>query len=525
MKKTLKILALTTQYWVEENSIEVLSYLLLPVIGKSISSITKLSSRFISSSLGYSKTIDGAIRSGIAPAGSGAKYALPKGLPVQGERRLAIEGDPHLVDGFSGEIPSGYGKGIKTLLADEIVGVKIGSKMFLSRMNYHYHEADKAGPHYDISIQDVPEGVNKWELNIPRGEYKGRYVFITTDKGTLVIPMADEGMILAKPQYQLKDINWLKTINPVDYEISQKLDGSLINFNINSGRAVFHSHRLGADTYYDKLPDLEDLHNKSSFFLSRTFLPYPNLNGTIGKGEAYHPDGVNRVSGILNALPGKSQSIQKLRGQVTLYGWDLTSYRGQDLSTVPSKERRKILEKVIREIRFYNKNWDIVNTCKPNQNPIDFYYKIITYGLPWGEGVVIKSNSSLIGDRWFKVKDFDYLDLEILPGGFIEGKERLKESLGALLVVNPLTGSIGEIGTGFSDIERNWIWKYKDNLSGAIIKCTAMEDNGNSIRAGVFHSFHEGKGNTEAGLLLYSDTLAVLNKQEAIKIKYKLINS
>lgn len=530
MKNNIKILALATQYYLEQNSLELFTSLILPVTGKLFSTIAgKTASRFLSASLAYTKTVDGAIRSGIAPIGSGAKYALPKGLPEQGERHLAIEGDSHLVDGFSGKISSGYGKGVKTLLADETVGVKIGPKIFLSRMNYHFHEADKAGPHYDISVQDVPSNTAKWELNIPRGEYKGRYAFISTDKGTLVVPMADQGLALAKPNYQLKSIDWLKDIKigPVDYEVSQKIDGSLLNFSISSGRAIFHSHREGADTYYDKLPGLEDLHNKSSFFLLRSLLPYPNLTGTIGKAEAYHPDGVSRVSGILNALPGKSHSIQKLRGGVTLYGWDLTSYCGQDLSAVPYRERRKLLEKVIKEIRLYNKNWNIVDICKPNQSPLDFYNKIIAQGLPWGEGVVIKSNSGIIGERWFKVKDFDYLDLEILPDGFIVGKNRLEGSLGALLVINPLTGSIGEIGTGFSDFERDWIWQHKDILSGAILKAKAMEDTGKSIRAGVFHSFHPdprfGKIGSEIPLAMYAESLSgEINPAQTQTLIYQL---
>jgi len=66
--------------------------------------------------------------------------------------------------------------------------VKIGTKMFLSRMNYHFHEADKAGPHFDLVVADVPPGTEQWELNIPRGDYKGRYAFITTEKGVIVIP-------------------------------------------------------------------------------------------------------------------------------------------------------------------------------------------------------------------------------------------------------------------------------------------------------------------------------------------------
>src|SRR5205085_1042944 len=94
---------------------------------------------------------DGAVVDGASPQ-AWAKFALPKGSPNEGEKRLAIENQPHTVDDFDGVIESGYGKGTKTLLSSETAVVKINGETFTGKVNYHYHDADKAGPHYDLVV-------------------------------------------------------------------------------------------------------------------------------------------------------------------------------------------------------------------------------------------------------------------------------------------------------------------------------------------------------------------------------------
>src|SRR3569833_1773957 len=118
------------------------------------------STRWITATLWSEVAVDGAVMYGSSRR-AGAKFAIPKGLPSEGNRALAIENDPHEVDGFSGVIEDGYGKGVKTLLADEIVAVKVNGKTFFSRMNYHVHDADRAGRHYDLAIRDLPPGTKE----------------------------------------------------------------------------------------------------------------------------------------------------------------------------------------------------------------------------------------------------------------------------------------------------------------------------------------------------------------------------
>jgi len=546
----IRTLARAAILWGQENALDVLSAVVLPSTSSAVTRVLgRTPSRWITRNLWNVRTVDGAILGGLAPVQSGAKYTLPKGLPKVSSRVLAIENEPHTVDGFSGVIASGYGKGTKTLLADETVAVKIGTKMFLSRMNYHFHEADKAGPHFDLVVADVPPGTEQWELNIPRGDYKGRYAFITTEKGVIVIPMNDDGLALEKPSYSLRPKEFLEQVGrdntkaavgfaerrvkdvivpaqpSQQWVIEHKLDGSLANFTIGKGRAVFHSHRPTGETYYDRIPQLEDLHNHSRFFTSRKLMPYPDLEGTVGKVELYHPDGVGRVAGILNALPERAQEIQRLRGPATAHCWDLVKYKGKDVSGLPYVQRRYLAERVIDEIRFFNSNWNMVRACKPGEDPIAFYNEIVSLPLPFGEGVVVKAAGDPAGGTWFKVKQVDFADLELVE--VLPGTGKYSDSVGRLVVRNPENGALGEVGSfAITDERREWIWTHRENVVGAVVKIRVQEitDRG-APRAGVFMDFHEGKGPTEAGLLMYAESLAGADPEETTRIKYKLISS
>ena len=543
----MRTLARAAVLWGQDNALDILSVIVLPGANSVVTkALGRTPSRWITRNLWNVRTVDGAILGGLAPVQSGAKYTLPKGLPKIGARVLAIENEAHVVDNFNGIIASGYGKGTKTLLASETVAVKIGTKMFLSRMNYHFHEADKAGPHFDLVVADVPSGTKQWELNVPRGEYKGRYAFVTTEKGVIVIPMNDEGLALEKPSYSLRPAEFLEQVGRDNAEaavgfaerrvkdavipalhspkwiVEQKLDGSCTNFIIGRGRAVFHSHRPTGETYYDRIPQLEDLHNHSRFLFSRKLMPYPDLEGTVGKVELYHPDGVGRIAGILNALPERAQEIQQLRGPASAHCWDLVKYKGKDVSDLPYAQRRYLAEKVINEIRFFNSNWNMVRAAKPGEDPIAFYNSIVALPLPFGEGVVCKLSDQPAGMAWLKVKQVDFADLELIE--VLEGRGKYQNSVGGMVVRNPENGAIGEIGSfAITDERREWIWNHRNSLSGAVVKVRvqAMTERG-APRAGVFMDFHEGKG-SEAGLLMYSESLAGGNQEQMMRTKYALI--
>jgi hypothetical protein len=515
--------------WGKENALDLLSAVVLPGTSRVVTrTLGREASRWATSNLWAARTVDGGILGGVRPPEAGAKYTLPKGLPKAGERHLVIENGPHTLEGFNGVIESGYGKGRKSLLFTGRIPVKVGAQTSLRRVEYHVHDADVAGLHYDLAVAGLPPGTEQFELNIPNGDFKGRYAIVKTAKGFLSLMLKDEGPVIEKPSYSLKPAAFLDQVrldnaNGERWIVEQKEDGSLGNFKIGKGKAVFHSHREGGQTYYDRIPALEDLHNTSRYWSSRKLMPYPDLDGTVGKVELVHPDGVHRVAGILNALPGRAQDVQLQRGPVQAHCWDLVKYKGRDVSGLPYAQRRALAEKVVREIRFYNRNWDMVQKMDAGDDPVAFYNSIVRLPLPFGEGVVIKDAGDPTGETWFKVKQVDFADLvlvEVLPGS---GK--YADSVGKLVVQNPANGAIGEVGSfAIPDQQREWIWNHRELVQGSTVKIQVQELTARGApRAGVFMGFHEGKGNTEAGLYMYAESLAGGDQEEMMRTKYALI--
>ena len=319
--------------------------------------------------------------------------------------------------------------------------------------------------------------------------------------------MKDDSVLVAKPDIHLKPPEFLKTLSESSRPVSVewKDDGSLANVAIHNLRAVYRSHRPEGESYYDKLPAIEDVSNHSPVWLARRLFPGPEQEGTVLRGELHHPDGAARVGGIVNALPQKAIQIQRERGPVEFYAWDIARLNGRDVSQMPYGHRRELYEAVIAEIRLFNRHLHIVPTMPEGDDPVEFYHNIIhdRRGLPFSEGVVVKYKDCV--DQWFKVKANDTLDVRVIR--CIEGAGKFAGSLGAMVVEGP-TGVESEIGSfQLANEQRRWIWEHREVLTGQIAEVRAMKVNeSGAIRAGVFVRFHPGK--SEQGLLLYSESLA-----------------
>ena len=465
--------------------------------------------QFVMNRLLTRKTIDGGLLAGSRDEES-AKFALRKGLPTEDRpRTMAIENEPHSVDDFNGTIPTGYGAGEKKLLYSGTGIIKTDNGQALAKINLHAHQAKRAGLHYDFVARGIAPGTRNFEVNIPNGDFKGRYAFRQTfeDGNFLVIRMKDNSVVLPKPDIHLKPEAFLHQVKqePGQWIVEQKMDGGLSNVAIHNNRAVFRSHRPEGQPYYDKLPALEFLTNRSRFWLARSLFPGPDLEGTVLKGELLHPDGAARVGGILNALPDRAVLIQRERGQVTFQGWDLVKFRQKDVSQLPYAERRELLEDVIREIRPFNPHWDTVQLMPEGADPEAFYQAIIhdPRGLPYSEGVVVKTADDPA--IWFKIKNQDTLDLKVVA--FTSGTGKFAGSLGAVTVETD-SGTRSEVGSfQITDDQRQWIWDHRKFLEGQVAEVQAMEvTKAGAVRAGVFVRFHPSK--SDVGLLMYSESAA-----------------
>ncbi len=458
------------------------------------------------------KAVDGALLAGPRTGKEYAKFTLKKGLPTdQRPRTLAVENEPHSVDDFDAVIKEGYGKGEKRLIYSGTGVIKVGGSRQLGKINVHEHDAEKAGFHYDFVAEGIDPHTESFEVNIPNGVLKGRYAFRQAFEQNLylVVRLKDNSVLVAKPDIHLKPPEFLETIRQSDRPVSVewKDDGSLANVAIHNLRAVYRSHRPEGEPYFDKLPAIEDLRNRSPVWLARRLFPGPEHEGTVLRGELHHPDGAARVGGILNALPEKSIRIQQERGPVEFYAWDIAKLKGRDVSQMPYGQRREFYEGVIAEIRLFNKYFHVVPAMAEGGDPVEFYRAITDdpRGLPWSEGVVVKYRDSV--DLWFKVKANDALDVRVIR--CLEGAGKFAGSLGAMVVEGP-TGVESEVGAfQLTHEQRQWIWDHRDVLTGQIAEVRALTVNeSGAIRAGVFVRFHPSK--SEQGLLLYSESLAGL---------------
>jgi hypothetical protein len=456
------------------------------------------------------KAVDGALLAGPQTQNEYAKFTLKRGLPTDQRRKtLAVENEPHSVDDFDGVIKEGYGKGEKRLNYSGTGVIKVGGSHQLAKINVHEHDADRAGFHYDFVAEGIDPHPESFEVNIPNGLLKGRYAFRQAFQKSryLVVRMKDESVLVAKPDIHRKPPEFLQTIRQSGRPISVewKDDGSFAALAIHNLRAVYRSHRPEGEPYYDKLPAIEDLRNRSPVWLARRFFPGPEQEGTVLRGELHHIDGAARVGGILNALPEKSIRIQQERGPVEFYAWDIAKFKGRDVSHMPYEQRRELYEAVIEEIRLFNRHLHVVPAMPEDGDPVEFYRTIVQdyRGLPFSEGVVVKYMDAL--DQWFKVKANDTLDVRVIR--CIEGTGKFAGSLGAMVVEGP-TGVESEIGSFQLTIEqRRWIWQHRDVLTGQIAEIRAMEITANgAVRAGVFTRFHPSKA--EAGLIMYAESLA-----------------
>lgn len=495
---------------------------LVGTVSKSVSDMLKVSvipetdSPFIVGHLLSEKTVDGALMAGVLPSRAWAKYATRKGLPTSG-KVLAVENEPHSADDFDGEIKAGYGKGMKTLLLSDVVVVKVGGKQSVQKINYHVHDAERAGRHYDIVVTGIKPGTKQWEVNIPRGDYKGRYAFVRTNQGTMIVRMSDQGVRLPKPDYTLRKEDLLAGVDTSTHIVERKIDGSLGNAHIQQHRVAFRSHRDGGETYYDKVPAIEFIENRSPFLASRLLYRGPEISGTILQGEISHPEGAARVSGILNSLAPNARAIQKERGPVSFHVWDISKYRGRDVSHKPYHERRAICEKLVADIRRVNPNWHIVEKLEGHETPKEFYDRVTRDPLPWGEGVVIKARDGM-EQKWDKMKmvGFGYFKLhDILPG---EGK--YEGTVGRLVVENPVTGARGEVGSlSVPDEYRDWIWANRADLRGQTIKVRSQEVTARGVpRAGVFYGFH----NSEVGLMMAAEAAVAGTGRDPHEVVYAM---
>jgi DNA ligase-1 len=178
--------------------------------------------------------------------------------------------------------------------------------------------------------------------------------------------------------------------------------------------------------------------------------------GTVLDGEVVSPRGFSALMTRAKAAPGKAVDVPlsyRVFDGMTAYEWDKQEC-GEPLSS-----RRQDVLNYVDALASPIVVMGEAKLCNSVAEVEAFYAEQLALGL---EGIMLKSPDGLYtfkrNKTWLKLKPFDTADLKIT--GLIEGKGKYQGSLGALICEGEHQGKQikTEVGSGFTDDQRNGIW-------------------------------------------------------------------
>jgi ATP-dependent DNA ligase len=208
-------------------------------------------------------------------------------------------------------------------------------------------------------------------------------------------------------------------------------------------------------------------------------------SGTILDGEIYYPGGnSNLVTSVMGALPAKALARQE-GNPIRYCVYDVLHYNGKDVTGLPWKERRDILEKLYLGHLLHSNHIDLSYVhYGDKRNFLDHMLKI------GEEGIMLKNvNAAYHVDKrpehvWYKVKK-DY-PIDVIIMGFESGKGKYDGQIGSVIFgqYDKPYGKIVRKGTcsGFTDALRLDMTKNQGSYLGRVMEIHAMEP----TKAGAF---------------------------------------
>lgn len=422
--------------------------------------------------------------------GRGVSFAIPKHrMPNQGENLLAVLQPDHIEEyfDFEGTIPDGQkGAGLVEIFA--------------------------AG---EADILSCNEGKLVFEL--PDGPVAGRYVVIATGGG----PRGDHCILRSfppvveqavKPHVRLfgkRSEDYLeRTVETYENGdvLEEKVDGACAGWQVDKdGRVELTGPRLSKKTgevirYTHKLPKL------------RADFASAGLERQSGEGELWHKRGPNFVAAVLNSSPTRARFLQRKHGPLRIKLYNIHEEK-------PYAERYADMQQAARAA---GATVSVVKQVVPRSPAVAAAFAQWCRSDPRTprDGIVAKSPRD-VEVNWRKVKPSDTVDVPIT--GFEEGRGKYTDSLGALRVLRG--GREINLGTGFTDYQRAWIWRNRQELQGELVKAQFHERANTSLdnTGGSFAGFHESK--SEVGLRMYAEALADGTDKSPSEIKYALISA
>lgn len=231
--------------------------------------------------------------------------------------------------------------------------------------------------------------------------------------------------------------------------------------------------------------------NLTSYFSSLV-----NITDYVLDGELYcDGEDFNTVQSILSThdapLPSNLKFI--VFDCIPVKDWE------KQICNKPYDKRLKDLREVLASVADYKKIIDIPNDEIQTANQaVEYYKNYLTKGY---EGAIIRSINGLY--RWkrvtvnsgeiLKLKPFKTLDLQItsfLPG---EKGSKYENTLGSIIVSNS-DGISSSVGSGFTDDNREEIWKNQGEYIGKTVEIQYIEiTKEKSLRHPTFKRFRNDK--------------------------------
>jgi bifunctional non-homologous end joining protein LigD len=344
--------------------------------------------------------------------GTLVSWAVRKGLPtVPGERRFAARTEDHPMQylDFEARIPSGqYG----------------GGEMRI----------------FDKGTYEAPEWEpNKMTVRLNGERVKGEYHIVQTKQGWLIFRSNRSGTVEPPPKMQpMMAEGGHDPFDDPDWVFEPKLDGVRTLAYVATDGTTLYS-RTGRD-HTVQYPELSNL------------ATYVNAMHSVLDGEIVALDekgnpSFERLQQRINLT--RQADVERIRSTCPayFYAFDVLWLDGMDLTTLPWRERREILESIVTQ------TGPLGLTLVHEASGRTFFDAAKTLGL---EGIIAKKADSIYdpGRRsrhWRKIKAMRTLDAVIC--GWTPGGGSRSDSFGALLVgaydEEGTLRFVGQVGTGF----------------------------------------------------------------------------
>jgi bifunctional non-homologous end joining protein LigD len=220
-----------------------------------------------------------------------------------------------------------------------------------------------------------------------------------------------------RKECELEGIDTSSLLTTSDYEralwdnpewiAEEKLDGVRIKLHIGAKGSRVDSRRRDTKT--------RRFSEKSANFPHVLSLAIPELEGTVLDCEGFIPDQPLKIAtSTSNAGPDKAREIQDRLGQMHFVAFDVLRINQKDVTGLTWKERRELLDKVVKiihDLRISTFSW-LRTSDWANVDKLSFFENLIADG---GEGVMLKREGHRYhqGKRtkdWMKLKRFQEVD-------------------------------------------------------------------------------------------------------------------